>query len=327
MGNKHIAFLTPVAQKTEDELNKYLPNGFSLEVAANNDRTLHAKMLEKADYVFLGGTVLDSELIQNAPKLKFIQKWGIGVDKIAIETARNKNIPVAITNGSNASQVAEQAVLLMLTTLRKFPYARQSLLEGKWINSELRAICTQLTGKTVGLFGLGNIAKKVIQQLSGFNTTNIYYSRTRLESHLEKELKIRYVDFETLLKQSDILSLHAPLTDQTRNIINAHHLSLMKQDAIIINTARGELIDEEALTRAIASKELRGAGLDVFVNEPPNLNNPLLHLPEVVATPHAGASVIEAVTSIVKHGMKNIELYESGQELDPADWVVPPRSN
>ena len=321
-----IVFLTPVAKKTAEELFRFLPNGFDLKIASQNDRDEHRELLQTADYAFLGGTYLDADLIKNAPSLKFIQKWGIGVDKIDLVAAKDRAIPVAITNGANASQVAEHAILLMLATLRKLPYASKSLVDGQWINSELRVTCSQLVGKTVGIFGLGNIAKQVIKQLRGFDTPIIYCTRTRLEIEEERKLNIEYVDFETLLKRSDILSLHAPLTEQTKNIINAENLALMKKDAIIINTARGELIDEVALIDAIQAKMIRGAGLDVFANEPPKPDNPLLHLDEVVVTPHSGASVIEAVISVIEHGMKNIANYELGNPIDPADWIVPPQT-
>ncbi|SMC54872.1 2-hydroxyacid dehydrogenase [Polynucleobacter kasalickyi] len=324
MNTPQIAFLTPVAKKTADELYRLLPNGFELKIANQNDREEHRELLKEAHYAFLGGTHLDADLIQSAPKLKLIQKWGIGVDKIDLIAAKDRGVPVAITNGANASQVAEHAILLMLATLRKLPYARQSLIDGQWINSELRVSCSQLVGKTVGIFGLGNIAKHVIKQLRGFDTPVIYYTRTRLSTAEEARLNIQYVDFKTLLQQSDILSLHAPLTDATKNIINAENLALMKKDAIIINTARGELIDEDALVKAIQTKNLRGAGLDVFANEPPNPDNPLLKLDGVVATPHAGASVIEAVISVIEHGMNNIANFEKGIPLDPADWIVRP---
>jgi D-3-phosphoglycerate dehydrogenase / 2-oxoglutarate reductase len=326
MKKPQIVFLTPVAKKTAEELYRFLPEGFELNIATQNDRNEHQELLQTADYAFLGGTYLDADLIKNAPNLKFIQKWGIGVDKIDLVAAKERGIPVAITNGANASQVAEHTILLMLATLRKLPYASKSLVDGQWINSELRVTCAQLVGKTVGIFGLGNIAKQVIKLLRGFDTPIIYCSRTRLSIKEEQQLNIQYVDFETLLQQSDILSLHAPLTAGTKNIINAKNLALMKKDAIIINTARGELIDETALIEAIQAKMIRGAGLDVFANEPPKPDNLLLHLEEVVVTPHSGASVIEAVISVIEHGMKNIANFELGNPIDPADWIVPPQT-
>ena len=264
---------------------------------------------------------LDQELIDLAPRLKLIQKWGIGVDKIDLYAAKSKGIPVAITNGSNSSQVAEQAILLMLATLRRLTYAQKTFRAGKWVNAELRTTCLQLTNKTVGLFGFGNIAKQVAKQLKGFDVDILYFSRTKALPEIEKEFGVRYVDFSDLLKYSDVLSLHAPLNEKTRNIISSHSLGQMKPSAIIVNTARGELIDETALTQALLDGTLFGAGLDVFNNEPPDTNNPLFALDNVVLTPHAGASVKEAVTRIVQHGFNNIANYDQGLALDPADLI------
>ncbi len=319
---KKIAFLTPSLPSLRIQMQELLPEGFSIDFAAANERECHRAILKDADYVFLGASYLDEDLIQSAPRLKMIQKWGIGVDKIDLKAAAKRGIPVAITNGSNAAQVAEHALLLMLATLRKFSYAQKSFYAGKWINTELRTTCLQLTGKTVGLFGFGNIARQVAKQLQGFDAQIIYYSRRQAAPEIERQYNASYVDFETLLKQSDILSLHAPYNDQTREIIQRESLMMMKPTAIIINTARGELIEEAALVQALQEQRIFGAGLDVFVNEPPSMTNPLFSLDNVVLTPHAAASVKEAVTKIVQHGFHNIACFEKGQALDPADLVA-----
>lgn len=318
---KKIAFLTPSLLVLRAEMQSLLPPGFMIEFADVNEKECHRQLLKDADYVFLGASYLDAELIQGATKLKMIQKWGIGVDKIDLQAAKARDIPVAITNGSNAAQVAEQAVLLMLATLRRLSYAQKSFMAGKWPNTELRTTCLQLTGKTVGLFGFGNIARQVAKQLHGFDVKIIYHSRQRVALDIEQRFKAEYVDFDTLLRQSDVLSLHAPFNAQTKDIISNQAFQKMKRSAIIVNTARGELIDEPALVQAIKEQRIFGAGLDVFVNEPPQMDNPLFSLDNVVVTPHAGASVKEAVTKIVEHGFHNIALFESGQSLDPADLV------
>jgi D-3-phosphoglycerate dehydrogenase len=318
---KKIAFLTPSLPVLRAEMQSLLPPGFMIEFADVNEKECHRQLLKDADYVFLGASYLDAELIQGATKLKMIQKWGIGVDKIDLQAAKARDIPVAITNGSNAAQVAEQAVLLMLATLRRLSYAQKSFMAGKWPNTELRTTCLQLTGKTVGLFGFGNIARQVAKQLHGFDAKIIYHSRQRVALDIEQRFKAEYVDFDTLLRQSDVLSLHAPFNAQTKDIISNQAFQKMKRSAIIVNTARGELIDEPALVQAIKEHRIFGAGLDVFVNEPPQMNNPLFSLDNVVVTPHAGASVKEAVTKIVQHGFNNILLFENGQPLDPADLV------
>ncbi len=322
MNTKKIVFLTPSVPALRTEMQSLLPSGFTIEFADVNEKDCHRKLLKDADYVFLGASYLDAELIQAAPRLKMIQKWGIGVDKIDISAAKARNIPVAITNGSNSAQVAEQALLLMLATLRRLTYAQKSFMAGKWPNAELRTTCLQLTGKTVGLFGFGNIARQVAKQVQGFDAKVIYHSRQRVSIDIEQAFKAEYVDFETLIKQSDVLSLHAPLNAQTHNVISYEVIQKMKQSVIIVNTARGELIDEVALVQALKEQRIFGAGLDVFVNEPPQMDNPLFTLDNVVLTPHAGASVKEAVTKIVQHGFNNIARFEKGESLDSADLIV-----
>jgi D-3-phosphoglycerate dehydrogenase / 2-oxoglutarate reductase len=319
--HKKIAFLTPTVPALREEMRSLLPDGFAIDFAQTNTKECHRQLLVDADYVFLGASYLDRELIEGAPKLKFIQKWGIGIDKIDVQAAKDRGIPVAITNGSNSAQVAEQTILLMLATLRRLSYAQKAFRAGQWPNAELRTTCLQLSQKTVGLFGFGNIAKQVVKQLQGFDVNILYYSRTKLSSSIENQFGVEYVNFDQLLKRSDVLSLHAPLNEDTRNIISAQALAQMKSSAIIVNTARGELIDENALTQALQSGHLMGAGLDVFQNEPPDIQQALFHLDNVVVTPHAGASVKEAVTKIVQHGMRNIAHFDQGLDLDPADII------
>ena len=320
-----IAFLTPALPALQQEMISCLPAGFEIEFAQKNDKDTHREVLQGADYVFIGATWLDDELMGAATQLKMIQKWGLGVDKINIEAARLRGIPVAITNGANAGQVAEHTILLMLATLRRLTYAQRAFLAGQWVNAELKTSCLQLADKTVGLFGFGNIAKKVASQLSGFNVKVIYYSRQRASKEDELQYHTVYVDQDTLFAQSDVLSLHAPFNAQTHHIVNQKTLSQMKPSAILVNTARGELIHEGDLVHALMHHQILGAGLDVFDHEPPDMNNPLFALDNIVVTPHAGGSVKEAVTSVIRHGLKNIALFENGLALDESDWIVRPK--
>jgi D-3-phosphoglycerate dehydrogenase len=272
----------------------------------------------------VGANNIDADLIKSAPNLKMIQKWGIGVEKIDLEAARDNNIMVAITSGANSLPVAEHTIMLMLASLRRLPLAHNSVVQGQWIAPKLRSICNQLEGKTVGLFGFGNIAQAVAKRLAGFNVRILYCSRNPIDVAIERDLGVTRVDFETLLAQSDILSLHAGLNASTKNIIDAAALEKMKPSAILINTARGALIDEVALVEALQSGRLCGAGLDTFCIEPLQKDHPLLHLDQVVLTPHSGASVSEVVAKIGAHAMNNIQRFEQGLPLDPADIVVMP---
>jgi len=249
---------------------------------------------------------------------------GGGVDRIDLQAAAEKGIAVAITHGTNVIPVTEHTVLLMLATLRKLPLAHNSLVQGQWITAKLRAMCFQLEGKTVGLFGFGNIAQAVAKRLAGFNVRILYYSRKPVSSALEHDLGVTWVDLHTLLTQSDILSLHATLNSEGKHIIDAEALEKMKTSAILINTSRGDLVDELALIQALQNGLLRGAGLDTFSIEPLNKDHPLLHMDQVVVTPHSGAGVFEAVAKIGKHAMNSMQRFENGLPLDPPDIILMP---
>lgn len=318
----HIAFLTPMAQAIQTEIARLLPAGFSIAFAQSNDRDEHVRLLLDAQYVFAAGTWIDAELILNAPKLKMIQKWGIGVDKIDLAAARKKNITVAITSGASSGPVAEHAIMLMLAVYRRLPMAHRSLAEGQWLAPTLRPLCFQLARKTVGLLGFGNIAQHVARRLQGFDVNVIYHSRTRANPELEQGLYAQYVDFETLITQSDVLSLHIPASAATHHLINAQVLGNMKSTAILINTARGEVVDESALIEALRQHKLGGAGLDTFEGEPPAAGNPLLHMDQVVVTPHSAGAVMDNVGNIVGHAFNNIQRFESGLPLDKDDLIA-----
>lgn len=322
----HIVFLTPMAAPTIEVVRTLNPPGFTLAFAQTNDTAERLEMVRNADVIMAAGTFVTAEMIAQAPRLKLIQKWGIGVDKIDLDAAQRAGVTVAITAGATSIPVSEHTLMLMLATSRRLPLAHRSLQEGKWIASELRTVCAKLDGKTVGLFGFGNIARFVAKRLSGFDVNILYHSRTRLDPAIEQQFNVRYVDFDTLLAQSDILSLHAPLTEHTKHLFNAHTFNKMKRGAMLINTARGELIDEGALVDALRSGQLSSAGLDTFEGEPPRADHPLLQMDQVVATPHSAGGVYDNVPHIVGHMFRNIALYFNNQPLDAADIIVaPPR--
>ena len=320
----HIAFLTPMASATTDVIRALTPPEFTITFAQTNQQSEHLEMARDADVIMAAGTFVTAEMIAQAPRLKLIQKWGIGVDKIDLDAARRAGVTVAITAGATSIPVSEHTLMLILATSRRLPLAHRSLQEGKWIASELRTVCAKLDGKTVGLFGFGNIARFVAKRLSGFDVKLIYHSRTRLDSAIEQQFNVQYVDFDTLLAQSDILSLHAPLTEHTKHLFNAQTFGKMKRGAMLINTARGELIDEEALVAALRAGQLSSAGLDTFEGEPPRADHPLLHMDQVVATPHSAGGVYDNVPHIVEHMFRNIKLYFNNQTLDAADLIVAP---
>ena len=243
-------------------------------------------------------------------------------DKIDLQAAREARVMVAITSGVSSGPVAEHAIMLMLAVYRRLPLAHRSLGLGQWLAPALRPLCFQLANKTVGLLGFGNIAQQVARRLQGFDVKVLYHSRTQASVQTEEQFNAHYVDFETLLAQSDVLSLHLPSTPATHHLINAQALQKMKASAILINTARGEIIDQAALISALRGHRLNGAGLDTFEAEPPEASNPLFHMDQVVVTPHSGAAVLDNVANIVRHAFRNIACVEHGGVLDEQDIVV-----
>lgn len=319
----HIAFLTPMAQVTLEAVRKLLPANCTIAFAQTSSKAEQSKLLADADVVMIAGTFIEGDVIRQAPRLKMIQKWGIGVDKIDLAAAKERNILVSITSGATSVPVSEHTLMLMLAVSRRLPLAHRSLGQGGWIATELRTVCSKLDGKTVGLFGFGGIAQHVAKRLKGFDVEVIYHTRNRVAPEIEDQLQARYVDFETLIAQSDILSLHAPLSEQTFHRFNADTFAKMKRGAILINTARGELIDEPALIQALQQGQLSGAGLDTFEAEPPSADNPLLHMDQVVATPHSAGGVYDNLPNLVGHMFRNIELFQRGLPIPELDIVVP----
>lgn len=319
-----IVWLEIHAPDLMEKEEKILPDGFTLvHPTSLTDKEEHLRLVEDADYIIAGRIPVTAEYIAAAKKLKMIQKWGIGVDKIDCEAARARNIPVNITAGANAIPVAELAVGLMLAVSRKIPYVSRTMREGKWVRTEMRAQCYMLNQKRIGLLGIGNIAKKVARMVSGFGTEVVYYDVFQLPEEQEKELNVRYMPFDELIKTSDIISVHVPLLDSTRGMIGAKQFEQMKQGAILINTARGPIVDEPALIAALESGKLRGAGIDAFAQEPVDPSNPLLKMDNVVCTCHIGGAASDNVIPVTEHAYRNIVAFSKGEAVSPKDVVVP----
>jgi phosphoglycerate dehydrogenase-like enzyme len=263
------------------------------------------------------------EMLQRAPKLRFIQKWGTGYEKIDTHAAARHGIGVAITAGANADTVAEHAIALMLAVMRRIVVADAAVRAGRWIPSELRPVTRRLFGRTVGIVGFGNIGRAVARQLRGFEATILYYKRGGPVDD-EAGLGATYAALDELLSRSDIVSLHCPGGAANRRMIDRPRLAAMKPGAVLVNVARGELVAEEDLVDALASGHLAGAGLDVFAEEPLPPGSPLRELPNVVLTPHSAGSPMEDVAIMARHAFGNIEAFLAGRQLRPADVIVPP---
>ncbi|MCD6470740.1 hydroxyacid dehydrogenase [Candidatus Bathyarchaeota archaeon] len=232
-------------------------------------------------------------VLENAEKLKLIIKYGAKPDNVDIEAATELGIIVEWTPGVEEDSVAEHAVTLILALCKRLFFMMNHLKKGRW-----RTIDTTLThelmGKTVGIIGLGGIGRKVAEKLMGFKVRLIYYD-PYVPEEKGRELGAMKVDLNTLLQESDIITIHARLTKETRGLIGEEELKKMKNTAFLVNTARGAIIDEKALYRALKEGWIAGAALDVFEREPPQPDNPLLKLDNVILTPHIAAWTYESL--------------------------------
>ncbi|HWP84174.1 MAG TPA: phosphoglycerate dehydrogenase [Terriglobia bacterium] len=247
--------------------------------------------LRDADALLIRSAVqADEALLEAAPRLQVIGRAGIGVDNVDIEAATRKGVLVMNTPGGNAVSVAEHTLALMLAMARSIPQANESMHAGRWEKKLFEG--RELRGKTLGLLGLGRIGVEVVKRARALELEIIAHD-PYVAALVARDLNVALVSLEELLTRSDYLSLHTPLTAETERIINASTLRKMKKGVRIVNCARGELIDEEALAEAVRSGHVAGAALDVFAAEPPK-NSPFLTLPQVLLTPHIAGSTAEA---------------------------------
>jgi D-3-phosphoglycerate dehydrogenase len=236
-------------------------------------------------------TKVTREIIEKGEKLKVIGRAGAGLDNIDLKAAEERGIKVLNTPEAPAYAVAELTLGLMISLARRIPFADKTMKEEKWLKKQL--IGWQLHGKILGVLGLGNIGEKVARLAKAFGMKILITKRTPPPPELLEELEADFVPLEELLRRSDIITIHVPLTPQTRHLIGEREITLMKDGAFIINTSRGQIIDEKALYQALKKGKLGGAALDVFETEPPTSYD-LIKLPNVVSTPHIGAQTVEA---------------------------------
>ncbi len=250
-------------------------------------------------------TKITPELLEHATRLKVVGRAGIGVDNVNVPACTKRGVVVMNTPFGNAITTAEHAMAMMLSLARHIPQATQSTKEGKWEKSRFMGI--ELTGKMLGLIGAGNIGSIVAKKSIGYGLKVQAYDPFLTEERADK-LGVQKVDLDTLLSTSDIISLHVPKTPDTANIIDATALNKMKKDSLLVNCARGGLIDEAALYVALKSGHLRGAALDVYAVEPAR-ENPLFELPNIICTPHLGASTSEAQEKVAVQIAEQISDY------------------
>jgi D-3-phosphoglycerate dehydrogenase len=281
--------VTPTSYGTNDPaLRTQLENEVGEVVYNTSGKPLSssqlASMLIGMDGFIAGLDDIDRAALNAADKLKVIARYGVGIDAVDLDAARDKNIIVTNTPGANSGSVAELTIGLMISLLRNIPSAVKATKSGEW--KRMRGV--SLEDKVIGLIGFGAIGRQVAQKLNGFNCRIVAFDPVA-DTEIAAELKVELLSLEEVATIADLLSLHCPVTNGTRNLVNSSFLEKMKPGSFLINTARGELINETALYDVIQSGRLGGAALDVFSKQPPDAKNPLFSLQQVLATPHMGS--------------------------------------
>ena len=304
-----------------DVMRELAPAGFEIAVAAFGSPEFQAALAETEYLVGLGEGAMDDAFYRACPKLKLVQLLSAGYDRVDIEAARRAGVPVCNNGGANSVAVSEHAMMLMLAVSRRLTWLHQNVVSGRWRGNDVaNTRLYELHGRTLGIVGLGTIGKKTARLAQAFGMAVQYYDIARLTEDQADALGVRFRLLDELLRTSDLVTLHVPLTPRTRHMIGAAELGLMKPAAYLINTSRGPVVDEVALHRALADGVIAGAGLDVFDQEPPAADNPLFRLPNVVLTPHYAGPTWDNQYSRFRNGFDNVQRVARGEA--PL-WVIP----
>jgi len=266
-----------------------LRKGNDVDVRDLDGKGLLAAIPEYHALVVRSRTKVTKEVLSRATRLKVVGRAGVGVDNIDVDEATARKIVVVNAPTASTVSVAELAIGHMISLLRHLPEADRSVKAGKWEKSKLEG--RELFGKTLGLLGSGRIGAEVAKRAQAFGMPVIAYD-PYLPKAAASAVGIRLVDKDALFRDADVLSIHAALTPETRGLVSASELAMMRPNAILVNCARGEIVDERALAEALRARKVSGAAIDVFATEPPS-GSPLLEAPNVVFTPHLGASTAE----------------------------------
>ena len=272
-------------------------------VADNQDPNNYLDQMADADALIVRIAKCDGHAIENSPNLKVIGRTGVGYDTVDVKKATQLGIPVVITPGANNRSVAEHAVAMMFALSKNLVEAQNEMCAGNWeIRGAKKAF--ELEGKTVGVIGMGAIGRETAKICQGCGMKVAGYDPFMSQEKIEALGAEYYADYQQLLKTADIITIHVPLTDDTRNMIAKEQLASMKKTALIINCSRGGIINEADLVQALKDGVIAGAGTDVYCNEPPKADDPLLNRPNLIVSPHSAAQTREAVIKMAQMCVK-----------------------
>ena len=308
-----VLMSNPANTEKQDFYRDLTPPRFDLVwVEAPDDPAAVAAALKDVEFSY--GRAPSSEWLDLAPNLRLCQLGGVGYADAVVQAARERELLVAITPEGTCLGVAEGTILLILALYKHLPRAHQAMTEGRWIHAELRPQSRFFYDKVLGIVGLGRIGIEVVRRARGFLPRRIvYYDIFRKPPEEEESLGVEYLELDELLQMSDIVSLHVFLSERSKGMIGERELGLMKPSAILINTSRGAVVDEEALYRALRDRVIWGAGLDAWTQEPTPPDNPILQLDNVVCTPHMATGTLDADRLKFQAAIANFERVLRGE--------------
>lgn len=309
-----VGYFLRATEAVYSVIRSYLPDAFELVTLGREGSRAEVEAARGLDFII--GVRCPRAMLDAAPGLRLFQLPGVGYDMLDPGLLAERGVPLAQAGVGSSEEVAEHAMMLMLAVSRRLVELDRSVREGHWWMFERRMQCHSLRGRTLGIVGMGQIGRQVARRAVAFGMRILHHDPVPVEGW-------KHATLDALLAESDIVTLHMPVTPATRHLLNGMRIAAMKPGAILINTARGALVDEAALLDALVSGHLAGAGLDVFETEPTSAANPLLAFPQVVVTPHVATGTAESLHDKAAYYAENIRRVLRGEE--PLGLVkVPP---
>ena len=313
-----IFYFSHAPQNVYDIIREEIPPAFELVTLNDDSDAERREKIADCDVVIVAAKPMGREFVEAAPKLKLLHHQGVGYqDTVDVQALKERNITLALTPAGTTIDVAEHTVLLVLAVCKRLAFADSELRQGRWHINSLRPYSFELFGRSVGYVGMGRIAREVAARLKAFGTYGLYHDPfVHLSAEEEQGLGLSRVGFDELIARADVVTVHVPSGKDTHHLINEAVLRRMKPQAVVINTARGNIIDEKALCRALQEGWIAGAGLDVFEEEPFRPENPLAAMPNVVLTPHIAAGTRDALKTKMKALFQNVRRFFDGEPME-----------
>jgi phosphoglycerate dehydrogenase-like enzyme len=318
MPTHKVFYFSHAPQNVYDIIREEVPPGFEFVTLDEDSDSERKQKIAECEVAIVAAKPMRREFVEAALRLRLLHHQGVGYqDTVDVQALKDRNIALALTPAGTTVGVAEHTVLLALAVCKRLTFADSELRQGRWHINSLRPTSFEIFGRTVGYIGMGRIAREVAARFKAFGTSGLYHDPfVRLSADEERGLGVNRVGLDELVARSDVITLHVPSGKDTYHLIDEAVLHRMKPQAIIINTARGTIIDEKALCRALQEGRIAGAGLDVFEEEPFRTDNPLAALPNVVLTPHISAGTRDALKAKMRALFQNVQRFFEGLPME-----------